>query len=110
MRAVREVQPNRAAAARSRAVPDATRAVLDATRRRLPAAHPAQRGPRREDLGVDSQLEDRRDAGTERPLERRGELARALDGLAVGAEAARPGGEVGVVQVRRVRAPRVAAA
>ena len=71
-----------------------------------PRADRAQRRARRDRLGVDAQREQRRPPARERALERRRRTRPSrVDGLAVRAERARVGGEVGVDEVGADDAP-----
>ena len=63
-----------------------------------------QRRRRRDRLRVDLHVQDRRLARRQRALEGGRELLRLLDRLAVAAEGARLGGEIGIAQLRRADA------
>ena len=67
-------------------------------------ADAAERLARRDDLGVEFQLEDRGQAGGSRGLEGARELLRLFDGGAEAAKRAGIGGEIRVMQVRAVDA------
>src|SRR4030088_1591774 len=72
-------------------------------------AQVAQGDARGERLGVGLDVDDRGLGGGERPLERRGEIFGLLDRLAMAAEGAGVGCEVGVLELGAVDACRILA-